>query len=150
MLDIEGRDGYVMLYRKINQECKTDTCMNCLHNYCMSPSAIYIRFSTAVAFSVHSGAVFVLEDKVTPRVADGRSAPAGGKETGNRRQRGRPSVTKVFRRVRGQGSICSGLGGDCIAGRDLLPWCVLLSFSACGWIFFSDWADFWTKKIYYS
>lgn len=117
-------------------------------NYCTPPSVIYITFSTAVAFPQHSGVGFVLEDKVTPRVADGRSGPAGREERGERRQRGRPTVTKVFG-VRGRGSICSGVRGHCIAGRDLLPWCVLLSFSACGWIFISDWTDFRTKRIYY-
>lgn len=40
--------------------------------------------------------LFVLADKVTPRVADGRSDAAGGEERGKRRQRGRPTVTKVF------------------------------------------------------
>lgn len=57
---------------------------------------MYITFSTAVAFSAHSGAVFVLEDKVTPRVADGRSGPAGEEESGEGRQKGCPTVTKVF------------------------------------------------------
>lgn len=60
-----------------------------------------------------------------------------------------PTVTKVFG-VRGQESICSGLRGHCFAGRDLLLWCVLLSISACGWVdLYSEWADFWTKKIHY-
>lgn len=74
---------------KKNQECKTHTCT---YNNCTPPSTIYITFSTAVAFSAHSGAVFVLEDKVTPRVADGRSGPAGGEERGKRRQK-RPSLS---------------------------------------------------------
>lgn len=110
------------------------------------PQSFHMTFSTAVAFPAHSWARFVSEHKVTPRVTDGRSGPAGRVERGKRRQRGCPTVTKVFR-VRGRGSICSGLRGHCSAGRDLLPWCVLLVFSACGWIFISD---FRTNKVYYS
>lgn len=95
--------------------------------------SFYAIFSTAVAFSVHTGAVLVLRDKVALRVADGRSVPLGDWDRGEGRQKKcRPTVTKVFG-VRGQESICSGLRGHCFAGRDLLPWWVLLS-SACGWV----------------
>lgn len=58
--------------------------------------------------------------------------------SGEGRERGHPTVTKVFG-VRGQASICFGLRGHSFAGRDLLPWCVLLTFATCGWIFISDW-----------
>lgn len=149
-VEVNEKREMVMYYFHKQHERKTEYKSHThTHDNCMSPSDIYITFSTAVAFTSHSVAGFVSEDKVTPRVADGRSGPAGRKERGERRQRGRPAVTKVFG-VRGRGSICSGLRGHCIAGRDLLPWCVLLSFSACGWIFISDWADFRTKRIYYS
>lgn len=36
---------------------------------------------------MHSGAVLVLDDKVTPRVADGRSVPMGDADRGERRQK---------------------------------------------------------------
>lgn len=83
--------------------------------------SLYAIFCTAVAFSVHTGAVLVLHNKVTPRVADGRSVPVGDADRGERGQKKCcPTVTKVFG-VRGQESICSGPRGHCFAGRDLLP-----------------------------
>lgn len=112
-------------HKRKHREYKTHTRMR---DYCTPPSHIYITISTAVAFPSLCVAGFVSEDKVTPRVADGRSGSAGRKDRGERRQRGCPTVTKVLR-VRGQGSICSGLR-HCITEGDLLPHCVLLSFSA--------------------
>lgn len=49
--------------------------------------SLYAIFCTAVAFSVHTGAVLVLHNKVTPRVADGRSVPVGDADRGERGQK---------------------------------------------------------------
>lgn len=62
----------------------------------MPPSVIYIRFSTAVAFPAHSGAGFLTEDKVTPRVADGRSGPAGVKREGREGKEAVPQSQKCL------------------------------------------------------
>ena len=68
-----------------------------MRNYCTPPSAICITFSTAVAFPVHCGAGFVSEDKVTPRVADGRSGPAGERgERGEKAKRPSPQSQKCL------------------------------------------------------
>lgn len=80
-------------HKRKHQEYKTHTHRR---DYCMPPSDIYITISIAVAFPLRSGAGFVSEDKVTPRVADGRSGPAGRKDRGERRQRGCPTVTKCW------------------------------------------------------
>lgn len=113
-------------------------------SHCTSPWIIYITFSTAVACRGHTVLLFVLADKVSPRVADGRSGAAGAgwvgavgvsrEERGKRRQReGRPSVTKAFgglrAGVRGRGSICCGLRGHCSAWeRPVAVVCAALAF----------------------
>lgn len=78
---------------------------------------IYITFFTAVAFCGRTVLLFVLADKVTPKVADGRSGAAGvglgwlsSKERGKRRQRG-PS--------RSHKSVLGGLEGQ-RSGKHLL------------------------------
>lgn len=58
----------------------------------------------------------MLKDKVTLRVADGRSDSAGREREGREGKKAVPQVTKVFR-VKDRGSICSGLGGHCIGGQ---------------------------------
>lgn len=109
----------------------------------------YAIFSTAVAFSALSGAVLVLLIKSPREWQMVDLSPWGMWREGREGQKCCPTVTKVFG-VRGQESICSGLRGHCFAGRDLLLWCVLLCISTCGWVdLYSEWPDFWTKKIHY-
>lgn len=96
---------------------------------------------------MHSGAVFVSEDKVTPRVADGRSGPAGGEETGNRRQRGHPSVTKVFRGSEVREASAPAWGDIASLGETCCRGVCCLAFQHVGGSFSQTGL---TKKIYYS
>lgn len=50
---------------------------NFARNHCTLLRIIYITCSAAVAFCGRTVLLFVLADKVTPRVADGRSGTAG-------------------------------------------------------------------------
>lgn len=93
-------------------------CSRSSPNHCMLLRIIYITYFTAVAFCGRTVLLFVLADKVTPRVADGRSGAAGVNWWGGClvRREGREGKRGLFRSYK---SVFGGLEGQ-RSGKHLL------------------------------